>query len=235
MIHDLTVGVSTHGNRKEWLADTLDSLYFFNKEKIRLIVVDNASEDDTPAYLEKLNLRIDIQVIRNRVNGDDTKAMNQILPFVETDLFLKLDSDVVFTAPGVVKRAIDAIHETRVSAVGPFWDLSLKRRKEIFSWHGHEEMKSRFIHADQNVQQFSRHFEVTMRLPRGNFLLMRTEHIRQVGGFDESYPHNAMEYPFIVRLIEAGYDYAEFPAQEVIHKPSDDLRLQIRSRIPHIV
>lgn len=64
---------------------------------------------------------------------------------------------------------------------------------------------------------------------------MRTDHIRRVGGFDETYPHNAMEYPLVVRLTEAGYDYAEFQAENVIHKPTDDLRLQIRLSIPHLI
>lgn len=96
-------------------------------------------------------------------------------------------------------------------------------------------MRTKFEEADKLAQGVNPHFEVTTRLPRGNFMLMRVADIKKVGCFDIRYLHNAMEYSLAMRLLEEGYDYAEFTDESVLHRPPDEVRFQTRSEIPDIL
>lgn len=231
----LTVGISTHGKRQRWLQDAIESMYYYNNDvSFNLVVVDNASEDDTLEYLSRLSICREIIVIPNSRNLDDTLAMNQVLATVSTDYFLKVDSDVIFRDHGAIRSSIALIEELKVSILGPYWDLSLTRKDEIWNWQGFERVKAMLKKATLSAQAINQHFEITIRLPRGNYLLMKMADIVNIGGFDDNYKHNAMEYPLVMRLMESGLDYAEFNACSVIHKPSDEERKHMRKNVPHM-
>src|SRR5665811_991399 len=221
MKKEITVGVTTHGQRCEWLRDMLNGLYHFSSIGFNLVIVDNASVDDTLDYLDKLRSRIkDLVVIKNQINVDDSNGVNQILEIVDTPYFLKIDTDTLFTKRGAVEKAMRCLKTQGLSVIGPYWDLSLRRRKEIGSWDHSLKMRAEFDRANGLVSQVNRHFEVTVRLPRGNFMLMKTDDVRGVGGFDPRYPHNAMEYSLVMRLMEKGLDYGEYKDESVIHRPT---------------
>lgn len=232
MKNNITIGFTTHGNRKNWVKDVIDSLYYFNSEiKFKLIIVDNASTDDTLNYLYTLKQKKDIKIIENKTNVDDTIGINQILRICESELFLKIDSDVIFTDFGIIEKAINLLNSSNYSVIGPYWDLSLRRKDEIFNWSGFEKSKENFIKARQIISKINSHFDVTLKLPRGNFLLMRTKDIIKIGLFEESYTHNAMEYPLVMKLLENDLDYGNFEDDSVIHKPNDEQREIIRNII----
>lgn len=228
----LTVGITTHGERSLWLQDLISSLYFYNETVLfKTIVVDNASTDNTVSYLESISKELSIEFIHNNENVDDTVATNQILSRVNTELYLKLDSDVIFTEHNSITKAIKTLSENNYSVIGPYWDLSLRRKSEISDWTGYDVFKKLLQDADAAVKTINHHFETTLKLPRGNFMLMKTAHIKKVGLFDEHYLHNAMEYPLIAKLIENGFDYGEFIDKSVIHKPDETERLLQRKRL----
>lgn len=228
----LTVGITTHGERALWLQDLISSLYFYNETVLfKTIVVDNASTDNTVSYLESISKELSIEFIHNNENVDDTIATNQILSRVNTEFYLKLDSDVIFTEHNSIIKAINTLSKNNYSVIGPYWDLSLRRKSEISDWTGYDVFKKLLKDADASAKNLNHHFEVTLKLPRGNFMLMKTAHIKQVGLFDEHYLHNAMEYPLIAKLIENGFDYGEFIDKSVIHKPDETERLLQRKRL----
>ncbi len=231
----LTIGITTHADRCVWLRDMLNGLYHFTNTDFNLIIIDNNSYDNTPEYLKQLSHQKKIMFIRNPVNHDDTYGMNQILSYVETEFLLKIDSDTLFTHSGSVDSILQSILAENVSLIGPYWDLSLRRRKEIETWCHSIGMNNSFKVADSLAQTVNKHFEVTLRLPRGNFMLMRVADIKHVGGFDDRYPHNAMEYSLAMRLIEAGFDYAAYEDDGVLHRPSDEIRLHTRKLLPDIL
>ena len=227
--------MSTHGNRRKWLQDAIDSMYYFNNDILfDLIVVDNASEDDTSEYLCQLKTKKKLSIISNSENFDDTIAMNQILAMVLSKYFLKVDSDVIFFEHSCISKSISKLEQLGVSLIGPYWDLSLTRKEEIFNWPGYKKSKALIKECMNLVQFVNPHFDVTMRLPRGNFMLMKTSDIANIGGFDESYKHNAMEYPLVMRLVESGLDYSEYSSFGIIHKPSDEQRLLMRKIVPYM-
>lgn len=235
MKHELTVGITTHGHRCEWLRDMLNGLYCFTQAEFKVIIVDNLSEDNTLDYLGKLAEIKNIEIIKNKENVDDTRGMNQILSVVDSKYLLKVDTDTLFTQKAPVDSILKQMKNTGVSLIGPYWDLSLRRRKEIVEWEHSFGMKSKFDQADDLVKTINAHFEVTTRLPRGNFMLMQVADIRNVGCFDVRYLHNAMEYSLAMRLLEAGLDYAEFIDESVIHRPPDGIRLKVREQLPDLL
>jgi len=233
--NDLTVGVTTHGKRCVWLRDMLNSIHHFSKIKFRLIIVDNASIDDSLDYLSKLAKVRDLIIIRNLRNIDDSGGMNQILSVTESQYLLKVNSDTLLTKEGPVEHILEQMKAREISLIGPYWDLSLRRRKEIEFWEHSREIRNKFNRADEAVVSINPHFEVTTRLPRGNFMLMNVEDVRRVGGFDPRYPHGAMEYSLGMRLLDAGLDYGEFNDESVIHRPSNTLRRKTREKIPDLL
>lgn len=235
MENELTVGITTHGRRCEWLRDMLNGLYYFTNAKFNVIIVDNLSEDDTLEYLSQLAKVKDVQVIKNHENLDDTRGMNQILSVVDSHYLLKIDSDTLFTKKGSVDAILNQIKCTNSSLIGPYWDLSLRRRKEIKDWEHSKGMRNKFQIADELVKTINSHFEVTVRLPRGNFMLMKVSDIKEVGCFDIRYLHNAMEYSLAMRLLEAGLDYDEYFDESVFHRPHDELRLLTRTTVPDLL
>lgn len=235
MKNELTIGITTHGHRCEWLRDMLNGLYYFTQVKFKVIIVDNSSKDNTLDYLNKLTLIKEMEVIRNQENIDDSGGMNQILSVVSSRYLLKIDTDTLFTREGSVDVILKQMKDTDVSLIGPYWDLSLRRRKEIEGWGHSHDMRNKFDQADEVARAINLHFEVTMRLPRGNFMLMKVDDIRKIGCFDVRYPHNAMEYSLAMRLLEIGLDYAEFLDESIIHRPTDDLRLRMRTQLPDLL
>ena len=231
----MTVGITTHADRCKWLRDMLNGLYHFTQMEFKVVIVDNFSEDNTLEYLGRLAQIKDITVIKNSENVDDTKGMNQILSIVDTEYLLKIDTDTLFTKEGSVDSIFRQMQQTDASLIGPLWDLSLHRRKEIVGWEHSFGMRSKFDLADKLVQRINPHFEVTLRLPRGNLMLMHVPSVKKVGCFDTRYLHNAMEYSLAMRLLDAGLDYEGFYDDSVIHRPLDDLRLKVRKVLPDLL
>lgn len=130
MEYELTIGITTHGYRCEWLRDMINGLYHYSEMQFKVIIVDNLSQDNTLSYLERLAEIKDIEIIRNDENVDDTKGMNQILSVVESEYLLKIDSDTLFTQRGPVDSIFQQMCTSDVSLIGPYWDLSLRRRKK---------------------------------------------------------------------------------------------------------
>ena len=79
-------------NRKDLLKQCLDSLYGQSFKNIEIIVVDNASEDDSVAMVSAFYPNV--KLIRNTVNALFCKAQNQGIGISRGDFVLSLNSDV---------------------------------------------------------------------------------------------------------------------------------------------
>ncbi len=87
----------------------------------RLILIDNASGDDTRKYLESLKNRnpLDVELIRNEENLGFVKAVNQGLKISSAPYICILNNDTI-PAPGWLEKMIDfAIQHRDVGLVNP--------------------------------------------------------------------------------------------------------------------
>lgn len=82
-------------NRRARLARAIDSVMQQTWPSIEIIIVDDASTDDTPQFLEKLgsNSRIPIKVVRNEVAQGGAGARNKGIELAEGQYVAFLDDD----------------------------------------------------------------------------------------------------------------------------------------------
>ena len=91
----ITIGIVTW-NSASWLLTCLNALYTQTNPNFEVIVVDNASKDNSLKILD--NNFPSVQVIRNSTNTGFCKAHNQIIYSSHGDYYLPLNPDVILTA-----------------------------------------------------------------------------------------------------------------------------------------
>jgi glycosyltransferase involved in cell wall biosynthesis len=120
----VTVGIPTF-NRAEWLRETIESVLAQTFTSFRLVVSDNASDDDTPDVVRSFSdERIDY--VRSERNVGAIGNLNRLIALAETELLVLLpDDDVLypehleatvkllerFTTVGIAHSACDFIDE----------------------------------------------------------------------------------------------------------------------------
>jgi ATP-binding cassette subfamily B protein len=86
---------------------------------LELIVVDNASTDGTPAYLERLGIADPrVRVVRNRTNRGFAAAVNQGVRAATAAAVVVLNNDTI-VAPGWLTGLLAYLDDPGVGAVGP--------------------------------------------------------------------------------------------------------------------
>lgn len=203
---------------------------------LRVVIVDNASTDDTADLLARCD---GIEVISNAENVGFLKATNQVLLSAETPYVLLLNNDCI-VRPGAIEAAVRVIEETQAGAVAA----------KIVLPNGLLQEAGSFLWRDGSAQGYLRGREVTVGpsmhrrevdFGSGAFLLMRTGAVQALGGLDEAYlPAYYEEVDLCMRLRRAGWPTVYDPAVVVDHvefgssrKSDDAIRLQVEHR--HLV
>jgi glycosyltransferase involved in cell wall biosynthesis len=107
----LTVGIPTY-NRAEWLAQALDSVLTQSFGDFKVIVGDNASDDDTESFMRSVT-DPRVEYVRSEVNVGSMRNINNLISLADTEYLLLLpDDDVLY--PGHL-RASMAILDTHPS------------------------------------------------------------------------------------------------------------------------
>ena len=86
---------------------------------VEIIVVDNDSKDDTPAYLRQLaKLEPSVKVILNEKNHGFAKANNQGIELATGEIIVLLNNDAI-VPPGWLSRLLRHLDDPKVGLVGP--------------------------------------------------------------------------------------------------------------------
>lgn len=109
----LTVGIPTF-NRSAWLEEAIESVLGQTFTDFRLIVSDNASEDETPDVVRSLgDERIDY--VRSETNVGAIGNLNRLIALAKTEFLLLLpDDDVLY--PGHLEATVELLK--RFKSVG---------------------------------------------------------------------------------------------------------------------
>jgi glycosyltransferase involved in cell wall biosynthesis len=109
----LTVGIPTF-NRAGWLRESIESVLAQTFADFRLIVSDNASEDDTPEVVRSFD-DDRIHYVRSQRNVGSIGNFNRLIALAETEFLVLLpDDDVLY--PGHLAAAVDVLE--RFDTVG---------------------------------------------------------------------------------------------------------------------
>ncbi len=227
---DVTISIVSY-NTKEYTTRCIESIKKYTRNvAYEIIVVDNASSDGTPSFLQKKFK--DIKVIKNKKNNYYGGANNQAMQIAQGRYFLILNADTYFT-DNSIKKTVDYMDQNmNVGAlegleiyengklvpngsmhVGPlldFYELS-------FIGKHFKDMKK--INAFR-LSTKDRKSTFDIKVGCDAFLVVRTDLLKTIGGYDEKLLLYYTENDLCMRIIEKGYKIVHFGQAYVYHKMS---------------
>jgi glycosyltransferase involved in cell wall biosynthesis/Flp pilus assembly protein TadD len=193
-------------NELEYTRLCLESVLAATRAPYELVVVDNASTDGTPAYLEELRNRSGperIVIFRNEDNKGFPAGCNQGLAAARGEYLVFLNNDTVVTA-GWLDGLIDwsLIDWPRVGLVGAVTNAT-RAPQQVEA--GYADLAGLPAFAASRRKQFAGKMLSVERLT-GFCLLARREVLDRVGSFDEGFGTGFFEDDDLsVRTLRAGY------------------------------
>lgn len=222
---ELSIVIITH-NRCKMLVEALSSLLSQKSDKSHeIIVVDNASPDNTVKVVKKefpmvkllsTNTNLGVSGARNigveNANGDIVIFMDDDALIEGTDMFLAV-SDIFDKNPNIAVTAFRIVnHGTN----------------KMFK---HEFPMKKFTQEDMHTQHYVSYFV-------GCGFALRRDIFLKLGGFFTEMFYGPEEVDFSYRVLDAGYDILYYPKVTIRHRTPPQVRRRekwyynsIRSRI----
>ncbi len=202
----------------------LDSINF--EQEFELLVVDNASSDET---LQKLKARHHLLLITNERNLGYARANNQALGRARGEYVLLLNPDtrIELGALGLLAAWLDSHPDT--AAVAPCLlnpDGTYQPSVRSLPTPGTilaelTGLARLFPHSRLGRWRLSK-FDYTqpaeVEQPMASCLMLRRAVLQELGGFDESFPIFYNDVDLCKRLLSAGWKIWYVPAARVIHR-----------------
>lgn len=142
-------------------------------QPFKIIVIDDASEDDT--YDKIKNIK-GIEIIRNKKNKGKAASQNQVIKIVDTELLANIDSDT-FPDPDALMKAVGYFKEKTTGAVTvlilPDKPKNWLQKVQLFEYYNAFGFWHKAIASLKG-----------MYVTPGPMTIYRTEALRDVGGFD---------------------------------------------------
>ncbi len=162
----------------------------YPRKRMEVIVVDDASADDTSAQARALGAR----VLRNARNKGKAASLNRGIALARGELIATVDADSV-VARNILKRMIGRFADPEVGSVTP--SLKVLRPRSLLD---------RVQQAEYSLNIFLRQTLSLMdsiHVTPGVFSLYRARALREVGGFDAGNLTEDME--IALRLHDSGW------------------------------
>ena len=208
-------------NGRALLEQFLPSITTYSKGAV-LYVADNASTDDSIAFLEAEYPTI--KIITNTTNGGYAKGYNDALSQIDTDIFCLLNSDVAVT-----ENWLQPIHDvfeqqSNVAAIQP--KILDYKRPEYFEYagaaggyidqFGYPYCRGRIF--DSIEKDLSQYNDTTpIFWASGACLFIRKQVFDIVGQFDEDYFAHQEEIDLCWRIHNHGYQILYMGSSTVFH------------------
>ncbi|RXT13970.1 glycosyltransferase family 2 protein [Ammoniphilus sp. CFH 90114] len=182
-------------NRADFIEDAIQSVIRQTYKHWKLLIIDDASTDDTVERVEPYLSDERIRLIPLKENIGISQVMNRALKEVETEAFIQLDSDD-WLEKDTLKQFSKAMKK-RPKAVLVYGNIRMWHEKDHGKWKAMKIIRHR---------QFSNKYEFLtymtyMLHPR----CYRTESVRKVGGWEinDAYNGRIMEdRRMVLKLIE---------------------------------
>lgn len=190
-------------NQLNYTQICIESIRKFTKEgTYEIIVVDNASSDDT---LKWLNKQQDIKVIANEKNKGFPVACNQAINVAIGENILLLNNDTIVT-PKWLKNLNDALYsEKDIAVVGAISNSCSNNQQIMVNYYNIAEMINFAETLNNNNENI---IEYRPRLI-GFCYMIKKDVLEQVGLLDERFsPGNFEDDDLSFRILEKGYKLA---------------------------
>jgi hypothetical protein len=207
-------------NGKSFLEQFLPSVIACSGDA-RIIVADNASTDDSIAFL-RANFS-EVEIIQNASNGGFAKGYNDALKQVDAKFYLLLNSDIEVT-PNWIQPLLKCMEDPTVSGCQP--KIRSFHQKESFEHAGASGgfmdinyfpfCRGRIFNAvEKDTQQYDDAMEIFWAT--GAALLIRSEVYHQHQGFDEDFFAHMEEIDLCWRIKRHGGRFMVIPQSVVYH------------------
>ncbi|NET00664.1 MAG: glycosyltransferase family 2 protein [Sphaerospermopsis sp. SIO1G1] len=211
-------------NGSDILPTCLDSLNkFINKDKCEIIIVDNASEDLSPEFVEENFPHI--QLIRLPTNLGFGSGNNAGTKIAKGEFLFFLNTDTIITS-NILPHLINLMERNpEVGIIGPKllfpngnFQISISPQISI---QGEIEAKKLHSYAQSQTQlnileqDFQHNQEVDIVV--GAALFIRADLFNSLGGFDENFFMYFEESDLCKRAKEQGYKVLYTPEVSLIH------------------
>ena len=201
-------------NHAELTFACLRSIQETHTEKLEVLIVDNASSDETPLLLDRLR---GARIIRNTENRHFLLAVNQAAMGATGQHILLLNNDAQLQ-PGALRAALNTLNSSAdIGAVGG----------KIVLLDGTLQEAGSLVWRDGSCLGYGRGdtpfapqymFRRDVDYCSGAFLLTPRAVWQQLGGFDESFkPAYYEETDYCMRLWKHGYRVVFEPSASILH------------------
>lgn len=214
--------VIIHWNRRNLLEQFLPSVMRSTYSNLEIVVADNASTDDSVAYVREHFPAVTI--VQNDDNYGYAGGYNHALKKVKADYYILLNNDIE-VEPGWIEPVIAAMEaDETVGACQPkLLDYNNKNRFEYAGASGgymdklgYMFCRGRFFEElEDDLGQYDS--EAYIFWATGACLFVRAEVFHQTGGFDEEFFAHMEEIDLCWRIQLAGYKLKVIPSSKVYH------------------
>lgn len=210
-------------NGKELLERFLPNVVEHSSHLAQVYIADNASTDDSVAYVED-RFRESVKIIKNTRNGGYAGGYNDALKNITADIFVLLNSDVQ-TTQGWLEPIITLFEsDTNIAAAQP--KIKDLKRPTHFEYAGaaggfldslgYPYCRGRiFEHCEEDKGQYND--TVDVQWASGACLFVRSDVFWEVDGLDEDYFAHQEEIDLCWRMKNAGYAVKACGASEIYH------------------
>ena len=213
-------------NNREYLGECLNSIRNFVSQPYEVIVVDNASSDESCDYLR--NYHSAVKVICNSENIGYSKSNNIGAKHAVGSLLLLLNSDTRLETS--ISPALNEFKDPRLGVVGCRLSYGDGRCQHsigyehsplriFLSWLGlgkYHLVPSIFSRVDNNELHYQ-HDQVSVAWVSGAFLMTRKQLWSDLDGLDERYFMYVEDVDYCKRVRNAGYRVAYTPDVRIVH------------------
>jgi GT2 family glycosyltransferase len=209
MIVDIVIPVHGNWELTQQCLDTLPREAPIGK----VIVVDDASPDDTAA---RLALRDDVEAVVLARNGGFAVACNAGAARSHADAVLFLNNDTIVPPGAIATMAATLASDPTIGAVAPlllYHDGTIQCAGISFIQPTHATCL--YAHLDGTIPQANRGRDDLIL--NGAALLVRRDVFVSVGGFDEGYLNGAEDMDLSLQIWASGYRCRFEPAARIIH------------------
>jgi len=216
-------------------------------KNFEIIVVDNASSDETIDFLENNPYAFDLRIIKNSKNETFSYANNQAAKIAKGDYFLLLNNDIE-PLYGWLTHLVYALEsKENIGSVGaqliypydidePF-STKIQHKGIAFKYEHIEELKLDFFrpyNMGMGSEPCIKQTEFNMKrriIVTAACLLVKREVYFEVDGLDEGYNYGYEDVDFGLKLHKAGYENYYCQNSILFHYESSTQKLESQKKI----
>ncbi len=209
-------------NGKKYLQQFLPSLIQYSKDEAEIIVADNASTDDSVAFLKSAYPAI--RIIQNLDNAGFAGGYNIALRQVDADYYILLNSDIEVTENWIAPVIKLMEQDKRIAACQPKIRSYLEPKKFEYAGaaggfidkYGYPFCRGRIF---QSIEEDHGQYDDVSEIfwATGACMFVKASLFHEFGGFDEDFFAHMEEIDFCWRLKNNGFKIMYCPYSTVFH------------------